>query len=355
MPTKEPTKERKPTSAAGRQDGGYQPPILTQPKGGPIPNRRPETRSRVPIARHLPGKHNQLDHAHGHIGGHGGGHGGGGDHSGGSNGMPATVVSTPVARGRAAVSRRPGREVSLTVGDRHVELHRDYIEQFRAYAIDARVGDRRYAHPDGVYRIRAHTGPGQHQDLVSIRPVPDRYVDEDGRPIANAEDTDGEAYFAEYDLVIDEDDSGFDNNPSIRVSLADLDPQESHSGIYGALLRTSAAERVDGGAGPIDVYSPRNGRVGFRMKGDDGKPVEVEFGSKDLRAIDRAIDAVQEQPGTRTVESSHGPVEVTYTEHGSLSISPPSGGPWGIAASGDGVPALMAAFQRNGEAAGIFH
>ncbi len=35
-----PPKKREPSSAAGRQDGDYQPPILTQPKGGPIPKRQ---------------------------------------------------------------------------------------------------------------------------------------------------------------------------------------------------------------------------------------------------------------------------------------------------------------------------
>jgi hypothetical protein len=31
-------KERKQTSAAGRQDGDYTPPVLAEPKGGPIPS-----------------------------------------------------------------------------------------------------------------------------------------------------------------------------------------------------------------------------------------------------------------------------------------------------------------------------
>ena len=76
-----PTKERKQTSAAGRQDGGYKPPILAEPRGGPVPGagQKPDASARrtldaelrwgIGAARHLPGKHNQISHAHGGLGG----------------------------------------------------------------------------------------------------------------------------------------------------------------------------------------------------------------------------------------------------------------------------------------------
>ncbi len=344
----------KSTSARGRQAGNYTPPILAEPKGGPIPKNRPLAAS--PRTRRRPGplesrrfNANQPRDPDGQWSD-------GLFSASGSDGMPTNILSSRVARGRATVSRLPGGgNPRLTAGDRHVELDRAEVEQFRDMAIDARYGD---GPGDGVFRMTRRTpadGGVRTEVLVSLRPVPGRYVDEDGRPISSPEDTDGEAYFAEYDMVIDEDDRPFDENPSIRVGLADLDPQENRNGIYGALLRAAAAERVDGGAGPIDVYVPRNGRVGFRMKGDDGKPVEVEFGSKDIRRIHAAAEQVQDEPGTTTVETAAGPVEVTFTEHGSLMISPPSGGPWGIAASGGGVAALMDAFTSNATAAGIFN
>lgn len=34
-----PAKPKKQTSAKGRQDGGYSPPILKEPKGGPVPKK----------------------------------------------------------------------------------------------------------------------------------------------------------------------------------------------------------------------------------------------------------------------------------------------------------------------------
>lgn len=34
-----PPKPRKPSSAKGRQDGDYEPPILAEPAGGPIPKK----------------------------------------------------------------------------------------------------------------------------------------------------------------------------------------------------------------------------------------------------------------------------------------------------------------------------
>lgn len=49
----------KPTSAKGRQAGGYSPPILKEPAGGPVPGMRSAG------LRHLPGKHNQQSHGDG--------------------------------------------------------------------------------------------------------------------------------------------------------------------------------------------------------------------------------------------------------------------------------------------------
>lgn len=37
----------KPTSAVGRQDGGYEVPILTEPHGGPVPTYRPADAGRA--------------------------------------------------------------------------------------------------------------------------------------------------------------------------------------------------------------------------------------------------------------------------------------------------------------------
>lgn len=249
------------------------------------------------------------------------------------------------------MDRRPGGHPRLTVGGRSVELDPGDIDDFRGIAIDGRYDDGGGG-ADGVHRVRRHNRT-ENRTLVALRGVPGRYIDEDGRPIASPDDTDGEAYFAEYDLVVDEGSGDFGDEPSVRVRYRDIDPN-NRSSIYRALLDASAAARVDGGAGPIDVFVPKPGRVGFRMKGDDGKPVEIEFNAKDVRGISAAIEQAQEEPGTVTIDTAAGPVEVMYTESGSLIVSPPSGGPWGLAASGPGVADLVSAITANGEAAGIF-
>lgn len=92
--------ERKPPkakSAAGRQAADYHPPVLVEPRGGPIP-KSGQKRSAV---RHLPGKHNQISHAHG------GGHGGSGGDSDDDSTAPAVKVRTQ--EGSMHLSRRGGR------------------------------------------------------------------------------------------------------------------------------------------------------------------------------------------------------------------------------------------------------
>jgi HK97 family phage prohead protease len=291
-----------------------------------------------------------------------------------SDGMPGSIVSTQLrlAGGTATVDRRRGSNPRLTIGDRTVELStggRDSdIDRFRSLAIDAQYDSDRARGQDGVFRLlgpyrTTADGRAERDALISLRPVPGALIDENGNRVSSydAADDNTEVYVAEFDLVLNEDLGGeFDDEPMTRVSLADIDPG-SRRGIYAAVLNAAAAERVDSGYGPIDVYTPRSGRVGFRMKGDDGQPVEVEFNSRDFRRLDSAIDTVTEDGGTRTIETAHGPVEVTfrgptggrYTEENSLMVSPPSGGPWSIGATGPGLRDLFDAMGENGAASGI--
>lgn len=283
-----------------------------------------------------------------------------------ADGMPASIVSTPLrlAGGRATVDRRPGGNPRLTVGGRSVELstggRNSDLERFRGVAASAQYDDERRRGPDGVFRLLGDMRTGEdgrprRDALISLRPVPGALVTEDGDRVSTYEEApdNTEVYVAEFDMVLNEDLAGeFDDHPATRVSLADIDSGNPR-GMYETMLNAAAAERVDGGAGPIDVYVPKPGRVGFRMKGDDGKPVEVDFNAKDFRRLTAAIDQVTDEPGTVTVDTAEGPVEVTHSEHGSLTVSPPSGGPWGLAASGDGVQELASAITENGFAAGI--
>jgi HK97 family phage prohead protease len=289
-----------------------------------------------------------------------------------TDGMPGSIVSTQLrlTGGTATVDRRPGGNPRLTVGGRTVEMstgdRRSELERFRSLAINAQYDDDSARGPDGAFRMSRLTtvdGRPQSDVLVSLRPVPGALVTEDGHRVGSYEEApDGvEVYVAEFDLVLNEGaDSDFDDEPSTRVSLRDIDPG-SRGGIYETMLDAASAERVDGGLGPIDVFTPKPGRVGFRAKGDDGQPVEVEFNAKDFRKLDAAIDHVIDEGGSRTVDTAHGPVEVTfkgpteggYSDANTLLISPPSGSPWSFGATGSGIGDLANAINANGAAAGI--
>lgn len=264
----------------------------------------------------------------------------------GADGMPTEVVSRRAAGG-ATVTATPGGQPRLSLGGGSAELSREEREQFRR-AINA-ASD--LWGPDGTRPGEAGSTQEVRRDgevLVSVRPVPGRVVGEDGKVVNSVDEVEGmqDSFPAEYEVTVG-------GGRPVTVRHRDLAAQ-NRNGMYESLVDAAAARRVDGGAGPMDVFVPKSGRVGFRMKGDDGKPAEVEFGSRDIRRLDSAIDAVRENPGTRTVDTSRGPVEVTYTDGGSLIVSPPSGGPWSLAATGDGVADLMNAFNDNAYAAGIF-
>jgi hypothetical protein len=289
-----------------------------------------------------------------------------------SDGMPVSIVSTTLrlAGGSATVDRRPGGDPRLTVGGRSVELstgRNGGLEQLRRAAVAAQYDDDRDSGPDGVFRVlgpvRNVDGRPHRDALISLRPVPGSLVTEDGQRVSTYEEApDGvEVYVAEFDMVLNEDlDGEFDDSPSTRVSLSDIDVGNPN-GVYERLVDAAAAARVDGGLGPIDVFTPKSGQVGFRSKGDDGTPVEVEFNSRDFRRLDTAIDAVVEDGGTRTIQTKDGPVEVTFrgpasgnlTDENTLIISPSSGGPWSIGATGAGITALIDAIADNGATAGI--
>lgn len=279
-------------------------------------------------------------------------------------GMPSALVSLPAAAGRATVSRLANGRTRLAVGDRSVDLsvgRNGETGQLRSIIIAA-------ADPDGVGEVHRLNRYGTRdrrptaETLVSIRPVPGRFVTDRGREISSpdeARDDEDEVFVAEHDIVVGEgSDTDFDDEPSIRVSDAELND------ILAAVAAADAARRIDSAYGPVDVFpaGPGRDRVGYRMKGDDGGPVEVSFGKKDHRAIQNAVGDVIEDGGTRTVETEAGPVEVTFrgdypggkfTDDHRLIISPPSGGPWGVAVSGDDIAGFLTATHVNARAAGI--
>lgn len=266
-----------------------------------------------------------------------------------SGGMPSALSSTDVrvAGGSVNVSAHADGSLRLSAGGQEVRLSRKDLRQLRRrmiaaeYAIGA--GD-----TDGYGLVAMRRMPSG--DLVvGLRPTGE-LVDEDGRQVQTPDGVDGEVYNASFDLVVGE---GNDETPGVRVTRNDMDDDNPNS-VLSALDDATLAERVDTGNGPTDVYKSGRG-AGFRMKGDDGEPVEVEFGRRDLRKLDEATDHVIENGGTRTIETANGTVEVTFrgptdnntfTDENSLVISPPSGGPWSIAARGAGIRAFLGAFNN---------
>lgn len=352
-----------PTSAAGRQAGDYEAPVLAEPKGGPVPKFQPvspapnQTRG----LRHLPGKHNQKNHSKG-----GGGRprlpGGGSDDSDDDPaGMPATIVSQSLrfARGgNATITRPPGGRSRLTIGGRSVDLTTDRepgdpptdLEDLRKL-ITASQYPGEDPRVDGVRRLRTDGGS------ISIRPVVDgKWVTDTGRVVDSPDDAPrNETYPAEYDLVVNEAGDSFDDNPSTRLSLTELEDD-----LPGGLESVGRAQRVETGFGPVDVYSPGRGRMGLRVLTDDG-PLEVEFDDKDWKALWAAMGDSLEHGDSRTANTAHGPIEVQtdrdfddiiFGRNSEMFIAPTSG-EWSIAGRGEGLRSLFSAMSTNGAAAGI--
>lgn len=302
-----------------------------------------------------------------------------------TDGMPTDLVSTAidVLGGSVTVKASRGGEgtATLQVGGRAANLTRGDFRELRRQAINAKYGDDRHAGDDGVYRVVRYsrdpeTGGAKSELLVSLRPVDGAFVTETGKRVSRIEDApeDEEVYNAEFDMVVNENDVGdFGDEPMIRVSLKDIS-DTNRKGIYQALLRATAARRVDTGNGPTDVFSPRAGAVGLRMKDDYGNPTEVILNARDFRRIDSAISDAMYGEGeglddqelaldrdTRiVVETSGGQVEVRFKGHrtdsdwvGTLTILPLTPLPWGVAVAGPHIRDFNDAFQMNGEEAGF--
>lgn len=346
MPT-----ETKATSAKGRQAGDYEPPVLAEPKGGPVPTYRPPAKppSLRRSLRHLPGKHNQLSHAHG---GSGKKKDDPDEESG--DGMPATIVSQSVrlAAGGRAIIDRPGTRSRLTAGNRSVsfdterrrtpdgELIPTDTERLRRLITRAQ-----YSEPGSVHRLDGDDGP-----TISIRPVPGRWVTDTGRVVDSPDDAPRrETYPAEYDLTLG------DGEP-VRVSLSELDDD-----IADGLEAVASARRVETGFGPVDVFVPSRGRIGIRVPTDDG-PVELEFDKKDWRRLWAGIDKSLDGRTSVTVDTAHGPIRIqtdntadAFIDKDTLFFMSPAGDDesWSIAAQGDGIKALLSAMTANGRAIGV--
>lgn len=325
---------------------------------------------------------------------HGGewGHGGGalkkaekalteqGAHDGG---LPGSIVDTTLktSGGTLHVGASPDREgnVELSAGGRSVSLSKGDIEKFRKMTGNAQYDMEEHRDGHGLYAVRRYDQDGKSVDIIALRPT-GKLVTETGKPVASYDDApeDEEVYAAEFDLFLgDAHGAEFGDKPVARVKLKDVDPFNRKS-LYEALGTATAARRVDTGNGPTDVYVPRPGAVGLRMKDDNGVPTEVVFNARSYRRIDAAIGDVIYGEGEghdgsvlahhrdvrKVVETTEGPVEVRFrgsgTQHtggydpdSSLTIIPQYKAAWGVAASGQGISRFSDAFDGNGEAAGL--
>lgn len=346
-----------PTSARGRQAGGYIPPVLTEPKGGPVPTHKAEPDRRaqrqfdaelrwgVQPARHMPGKHNQQSHGHG-----GGLPAPGGESGHDSDGMPATIVSQSLrfARGgTATITQSPSGRPRLTIGDRSLD-----VESLRE--LDDLIVRAQYHAENNRPAYRMWTEEG----VLTLRPVvPGRWVTDTGRVVDSPEAAPrNETYPHEYDMVLNERRGGdLDSEPSVRVTLAELE-----NDILDGLEAVGAARRVETSSGPVDVFSPGKHRLTLRVL-TDGGPIEVEFDKKDWKSVDKAITDSMDRREPRTADTAHGPIEIQTDNPDDLFIGPntmliiSSGGPpeWGIVAHGDEIKRLGSAMDANGIVAGI--
>lgn len=274
-----------------------------------------------------------------------------------TDGMPGSIVSQSLqfARGGSAtIDRPPGDRSRLTVGGRSAQLSTEGpssdLSRLRRLVANARYEEDGGRDADGVYRLTGDNGT-----LISVRPVPGRRVTDTGQVVDSAElAPNSETYPAEYDVVVG-DSSDFDNEPSVRVSLSELEDD-----IADGLEAVAAARRVDAGFGPVDVYTPGRGRLGLRVLTDDG-PVEVEFNRQDWKNVWAGIHRSLDRRESVTVETANGPIEIQTDNPGDafigddtmLFISSPGDDGWSIGAQGDGIKELYNAMRANGRDAGI--
>ncbi len=303
-----------------------------------------------------------------------------------TDGMPDDLVSIPVKvlGGELTASSRHGAEgkATLSANGRSVDLDSREIDELRRMVSAAQYGDDGKASSGGVFRLTRTSlgddGKANSEILVSLRPVEGAYISETGKRGTSLDDPslpdDEEIYPAEFDLVVGEGDDGdFDDYPKTRVSLKDLD-QDNRKGIYELLTNATVARRVDTGNGPTDVFAPRPGAVGLRMRDDNGDPTEVTFNARDVRRLDSAISDVLYGEGEGllddemaiprddriTVETSGGPVEVRFKGRkqdgeweGTLTVFPLGGAPWSVAVDGSHIDEFNEAFDDNGRTARI--
>ncbi len=282
----------------------------------------------------------------------------------------------------ATVERGHDGTPRLTIGDRTVELSASAprsisgnrlpseVDRLRTAVVNAQYeSESGQSVSDGNYRVfrpRPSTDGRPSEILVTLRPVAGRYVTDDGRTIADLDDSDDadgnphEAYVDQYDIVLNENPDGeFDAEPSTRVSLADL--ENIVDALYAAGAKPTAA-RVDTGFGEVDIFTPGPGRMGLRVPTDDGF-ADLEFAENDWKQVWTAINDSLDQRDSRTVDTALGPVEIQTDNPGDLLMGPDamlfisggelSGQPWSIAAQGQGLKDLYSALYRNGRAAGI--
>lgn len=277
-----------------------------------------------------------------------------------SDGIPNLPGSTftetlHLAGGTATVDRHGGRS-RLTIGDRSVSLTSNDREHLRRLVNAAGYGESRSRSDDGVYRLRRgnSAGPAGSETLVSLRHVPGTFVTDDGR-VVDTDEVDGhEVYDNEFDMILGEGAGDFADEPSTRVTLADL---ENILDQLAAADRGPTARQVDTGMGEVGVFTPGKGRLGLRVPTDDGD-VDVEFDKADWKKVWDAIHDSLDQRNLQAVDTANGRIEVQTDNPSPQAMGPDamlfiSGLGWSIAAQGDGIKALYQALLANGRAAGI--
>jgi hypothetical protein len=209
--------------------------------------------------------------------------------------------------GIAADANDPADTARISVGDQSAPLTVSGVNELRSAVIDAQYGDK---------PIQAAG--------VTLTPV-------------GAEEHDGETLTKGIKLDV--------GGSSIRMSRKQSDAMIEH------LQHAVAAERMDTGFGPLDVFVAGKKRIGFRMRSENG-PAEVTFSRTDWRRVDSTINSIvdgfdadgTDVPDTIKIRTADGPVQVTwsgerqdqgYNPRSVLTIEPLYSADWSIAVDGE--------------------
>lgn len=268
-----------------------------------------------------------------------------------SDGMPDAIASYTFATTSGALTSTRTREgVELSDGAHTVSLRPH--EQARLI----RAMGNSYGESDTT--ITRHTErDGAVFSVVIARVRPQGREDSNGEPVAAG---------MRLDIGEVDDPDDYDTRTGVMFSVKQADEP-----FATALDNAASAARVETGYGPLDMYPSATGGMGLRMKGDDGRPTEVEFSAAEWKRINAAMDAVldgydhdtDQDADKITVTTKAGKVDVEhkgprddsgYHPDSRLTITPQDGAAgWSVVIGGEHMSAAFEPLGNINDAIGV--